>query len=455
MILAPWGDIGGMTRFDAHPPGYYWLVKVVRDAAILFSLKEELALLRLPGLLVHLAMILGTAWGLKSLGCSKHSIALAVLLVGLNPYFADCAAELRNYAVVNGSVHGSFLLFAVLMVHRNSGFTRGIAAAWLAYSLLLAVGMWMHLLCGVVALVLGLAWLFVCCWEKGRHRVFLCGGILAHGGALILFFPWLLVMKDQLAYLSSANLSWMTPATIVNLIKCLSWSIPLAKSPWEVLDANELSLLGWILAFAVLGIPMWSLSEKIGKVLTAIKPTDQAERNEVSLLILGFWVWGGFILLTWFVSMLEVIRVFHANRYQAMVMGPGLMLLALLLARLREGSPRLMRFGVLVVSLVFGFSGGLRLSHPEFKSMLREFEDRYESTLPPRAKRWRCTRKTFSPTSGIGKIGLNLSPWRTPSGGPEQQKRLTFSFCRGGGSKTPRRFIRWRIWRFCVPPTEQ
>lgn len=377
------------TKFDAHPPLYYLLLKGVKTLCQAVGLEASVFWLRLPGLLMQLFTLVASRWLLRQLEFTSGQVLFLISLVAFCPYFANSAAELRNYSVVINLIELGFLIF-LLTVHGRARFTlKEQLGWWLTYALLMALGLWLHLLCAIVTFLLGVLWIVVVCWDRFSNRRFLLFGAGAQFLILLLFFPWLMVLQNQTDYLQSTTHSWMSPPDLLHFSYCLYANIIFAKWGWEILGyQGELELVILVSTFALL-LPWLGVIIMIPRMLFNSATQAEPLKNVKRLRFRGFvyfsalGVWLGFLLITWLLANFKIMQVFHVNRYQAMVHGPALLLFGLgilELVRIHKWLPTIA--GSLLFS-AFLFCQFQPMLNPTFASLMYDFVKKIEFQYPP------------------------------------------------------------------------
>jgi mannosyltransferase len=185
----PLTAIGPLLRQDGSPPLFYVLLHwwtglfgaTVRSGHALALL---FAVLAIPA----------AAWAAWRPFGPRAGVAAAAI-VALDPFAAGYADELRMYSLLllcGLLATGAFLrAFVVAPGHRGWSATFAVALAAVLYA-----HNW-GLFFGAAA---GLAWLMLVAVAGPRRRALLTGGLVAFGGAALLFAPWVPTVLDQAAH---------------------------------------------------------------------------------------------------------------------------------------------------------------------------------------------------------------------------------------------------------------
>jgi mannosyltransferase len=184
----PLSAIPELLRQDGSPPLYYGLLHVWMSV---FGTSDEAT--HLLSLLFALATVPAALWAGWSL-FGRRAGWMAVALVAVNPFLAAYANETRMYTLVAllGLMATATFLHAFVFGRRRYLPLFGVSLALLLYShnwaLFFAVGAGVALL-GCIALAP----------PAERRRLFL-DGVLAFGGAGLLYVPWLPSLAYQVAH---------------------------------------------------------------------------------------------------------------------------------------------------------------------------------------------------------------------------------------------------------------
>ncbi len=311
-------------------------------------------------------------------------------LLAINPFFCNSAAEMHNYAFCVGLIQIAFLLFVLMVKNRGEFPAVHQAPYWFAYSLVVALSMWMHLLSGLVAFLLGVLWVVAVCCTGFRNRSFVLLGAGAQVLILLLVSPWLIVLNNQLEYLGSMKHSWMTPTTVDFLGYCFYVSVLFAQKSWDILYMLDQIALMVVISLLALLLPWCGgiaiLQRKAWELFAGLSQEEGGEPFRdfhFIIFLFAFFLWGGFIFLTWSLTVFEFTQIFHISRYQAIVHGPAMVFLGLCLFELNRFNRTLH-----VVATVLLFQGFV-LSHmttwifPNFGGRLVNFALEIKDQYPP------------------------------------------------------------------------
>ncbi len=147
----------------------------------------------------------------------RRGALLLVGLVALSPFHIVYAQEARQYSL--WAVMTALVCAALLYARRRDDWP-----AWLLYGLIAAIGLYTHLMLGVVLLVQAL-WML---WECARtERAVLVRFALSLSLAALLILPWLTLFLGGLDGVRSVT-SWMTvPVPLDKLIS--AWGLHLTR----------------------------------------------------------------------------------------------------------------------------------------------------------------------------------------------------------------------------------
>ena len=181
----PLADIPGVLRQDGSPPLYYvllslWLQVFGRSEASVHGLSVLFAAIMVP-------VAFWAGWTLFG----RATAWIAALLVAVNPFLTQYAQEGRMYALVAllAMVALTCWLQAFTTDAGNGGVRRGPA---IGFALSFAAMLYTHNWAYFFGAATGIAWLWLLWRAEGaeRRRLFHTG-LLAYGGAILLYLPWL------------------------------------------------------------------------------------------------------------------------------------------------------------------------------------------------------------------------------------------------------------------------
>jgi 4-amino-4-deoxy-L-arabinose transferase-like glycosyltransferase len=251
----PVAELLRLSAGDVHPPGYYLLLHLWRNAAgdSEFSLRF---LSTAAGVLaVAATYVLGRAVGGVRAGL------LAALMLGLSRFHVWWSQEMRMYAL--GALFVVISVWAAVHL-----WDRGRKADWLAYVACTVAGLYTLYLSALAIVVLNLVWLGAS-WRKRPRRPLVWRWLSAQAAVILLFIPWLVYALQHVPTWSSA--SPVSP----RLFPEIYWSFLAAGIPADVQNYRWLTLplLGIFLA-GVLGV-LWVGRRRL-----------HTKRNVVLLLLL-------------------------------------------------------------------------------------------------------------------------------------------------------------------------
>ena len=326
----PLSDIPALLRLDGSPPLYYLLLGGWMS---LFGASE--AATHTLSLVFALAMVPVAFWAGSSL-FGRRAGWTAAVLVAINPFLATYANETRMYTLLALLSVVATATFIHAFVHRRR---RYLPAFAVSLALLLYTHNW-ALLFTVGA---GLA-LIVCILLQPDRRSTFVDGVLAFGGAGLLYAPWLPTLAYQLA---NTGAPFSTLPTLL-------------QARLEVFE-----LVGGIEAVIVLGLGAGVA------IMTLLRPPW--DRRALALVV-TIVITMATVVIGWVLSRDDSIWVF---RYLAVVLGPILVFLA---AGLASGG----RMAVASLALTAVLVAPIGVKTPPFqKSNARDLAERVEPLLGP------------------------------------------------------------------------
>lgn len=176
-----WDDTLNALKGNAeHPPLYYLLARLWAG-----GFGSSIAAMRSFPAVTSLLVFPCIYWLSVELFAAPLTGWVAVAIAAVAPFQIHYAQEAREYA-----------LWTVAILLSCAAFLRALRlntrSSWLLYSLTVALGLYTHILGGLVAIAHGLYLLLVRRWQMIRPYV------LAAIGGLVLFTPWLIVIFNNI-----------------------------------------------------------------------------------------------------------------------------------------------------------------------------------------------------------------------------------------------------------------
>lgn len=235
-------EIARYTAADVHPPLYYWLLKAWQAA---FG-NSELALRSMSLFFMIVAMVIVYALIRKLF--SRRAATLTMLFMVVSPMMVRYSEEARMYGLIMAIVAAATYLLVSAMEAPSR-------RKWLAYAVLIALGMWTHYFTALV-------WITHWLWRwyvlrKGTvrqtaRRFFSKAWVLTHVAAIGLYLPWLPFMIKQLTSVQGGGF-WIGPVTTMSPINFFS-SVLAYVEHWEVQHWLALGVIVCIILATVLTI---------------------------------------------------------------------------------------------------------------------------------------------------------------------------------------------------------
>jgi hypothetical protein len=280
----PLTDIPGVLRQDGSPPLYYLVLHVWMSG---FGTSE--AALRAFSLLCATLAIPVAWWAARTLFGARAGW-IAAVLAATNPFLTQYAQETRMYALVALLGLVACAMFGRAFLGEGSTRERRPWAIGMAVSL--AALMYTHNWALFFAASCGGAWLVLLARRPaGERGELLRAGLIAFGGALALYLPWVPTMLYQAAHTGAP---WSSAPSVSALLGV----------PGQ--------LLGTV-AQAVL-----ALAGGAGVAALLARREDSRARMAVALLAIG----ASTVLLAWLASQASPA---WANRYLAVGLPPFLL----------------------------------------------------------------------------------------------------------------------------------
>jgi hypothetical protein len=330
----PLADIPGVLRQDGSPPLYYlllnlWMELLGRTEADVHALSVLLAVLCVPV----------AYWGGKLL-FDTRTAWIAALLAAVNPFMTQYAQEGRMYSLLTllGLTSLICWLHAFTSDPPADGGVRRAPA--IGFAVAFAAMLYTHNWALFFGAASGLAWLWLLWRADGaERRRLLRTALVAYGGAILLYTPWL---PNTLYQAAHTGAPWANVPTLGVLV-----SVP-AK-----LLGKEAELAVALVAGSGL-VALW-------------RGRGAPARAVAALLVIAV----GTIVLAWLASQLSPA---WATRYLAAGVGPFVLLAAAGFA----AAGRLGLVGLAVVAVLWAIDGA-----PAAKSNVRDVTEAIAPSLRP------------------------------------------------------------------------
>ncbi len=314
-----------LTSRDAHPPGYYLMLKAWLKTARLVGWE--------PGILwaqsLNMAFWLGLtvmAWlgGRRLFGPTRG--ALFACLIAGSAYATLMAHELRGYGLASVALFGAFLVLVDLAADEDLEPERDRSRRkrlWAAYAALATFALWMHLMSALILVLMAGSWLLLLAVRRKISRRLLGEALVAHLTSLLLFSPWLLHLSGQIGFLDRSDPQWMTPPTWENLLWVFSFWYPFGRIGEPSWEQNRILVPFGLVALA---LPLFFAAGSVFWRQTKRAESSEPEARENStragiVAALGLSTAGLFVVSTWLIDRLGLISTFHGPRYPMLVVG--------------------------------------------------------------------------------------------------------------------------------------
>ena len=241
LIRGDFSDIWRMTAIDVHPPVYYFCLKVW---SLIFG-STDFALRSMSVFFAAIGVILAYFWLKRSFGVKEAGIAS--LALALSPLLLRYSQEMRMYGLVFAIVMGATLVLDIALKSKNK-------LAWLAYTLLICLGMWTHYFTA-------LAWLthlvLIACYFKKhglQKAVF-----WVYPLAVVLFLPWLPYFWQQSHSIQQGF--WIDPVDATTPMRLFTETL-IFRDPVETESWLLVLLLASLMTIGVLFVNVWRKTKK-------------------------------------------------------------------------------------------------------------------------------------------------------------------------------------------------
>lgn len=324
-------DIPGVLRQDGSPPLYYVLLSLWMDVA--GSSEESVRALSV----VFGVLCVPVAFWAGSTLFGRRTAWIAALLAAVNPFLTQYSQEGRMYALV--ALLGLVSITCWLQAFTTDADAVRVAPA-IGFAASFAAMLYTHNWALFFGAATGVAWLVLLWRARGVERArLLRTGLLAYGGVVLLYAPWIPTALYQAAHTGAP---WSKAPSLAALA-----SVP----------ARMLGEVAEVAVFLAAGAGVWALLRTRGPLARA------------AACLLGIGVLT--IVLAWIGSQVSPA---WANRYLAAGIAPFLLLAAAGFAH----AGRLGLVGLALVAVLWAVDGA-----PSEKSNVREVAQSIAPSLRP------------------------------------------------------------------------
>jgi mannosyltransferase len=332
----PLGDIPHALRLDGSPPVYYLLLHVWMSV---FGTSEEAT--RALSVLCALLAIPVAWWAANNL-FGPRAAWMAAVLTATNPFLTRFAQEARMYALLALLALIACGAFGRAFTGEDSIRARRPWAICLAVTL--ALMLYTHNWALFFATSCGVVWLFLLFRASGeRRRHLLLTGLVAFGGALLLYLPWIPTTLYQAAHTGAP------------------WS---EAPPIVALAASVGQMLGKFAQVAVILIAGAGLAQLWSTRGRSLSPAGRAAASLLAIAVLT-------VTLAWISSQVSPA---WANRYLAVGVAPLLLVAG-------AGLANAGRLGIAGLIVAAALAAGD--TAPDDKSNVRDVADAIGPSLRP------------------------------------------------------------------------
>lgn len=210
-----------LSKGDTNPPGFSILLRSWSEMLSLLGLPTSILTARSLGIVAWLVLLLVVAVRSRTLG-GRRLATMAVVVLSANGMLATISKDVRVYALLSVGV-----LLCAYMFHELAWRPRSSKSARTMLRCLglggtiafLTVG---HLLAPVAVACVLLAWVGVYGLSGWLDRSKMAVALVACTLGAVASLSWLRFVPDQVAFLSSSRVEWMTEPTARNLFNvCL------------------------------------------------------------------------------------------------------------------------------------------------------------------------------------------------------------------------------------------
>jgi len=312
------GELLRLTGLDTHPPLYYLLLKAW---AGLFGWSElalrSLSVLAAGGAVVMAGLLVKRLFGVRA-------ALIALPFVVLAPFLLRYGFEVRMYSLASLiGIAATYSLVSALSAHGRKQWT-----LYGLYAVLVALGVYTlyYLALLWIAHVVWLLWL----WRREKRSLAKAPWLLAFGGSVLLFLPWLPTFISQVGNGALAPIS--QAMTLENLMGIVSFGF-VYQPVWQLTAAVSLLVLFVIVTVSYVVIRAFKTIEK---------------RQLPYLMLLAMYILVPVAVLT----IVSLARPMYVERYLAHVLIGGMLLIGVSAAVVLPKATRTMRAAILMLPVI-------------------------------------------------------------------------------------------------------
>lgn len=312
------GELLRLTGLDTHPPLYYILLKAW---AGIFGWSEialrSLSVVCAAGAVVFAGLLARKLFGVRV-------ALLALVFVALAPLLIRYGFEIRMYALASlvGIAATYTLVSALEAKGRRQLVLYGIYAALVAigiYALYYMALLWM-------AHVVWLTWL----WLRDKKPLFKAQWLLAYGGSILLFLPWLPTFLSQVGNGALAPIS--QAMTLENLMGIISFNF-VYQPVWQLTAVVSLLILFVLVVGSYISV-------------RAFKTVDKKRRPY--LVLLALYVAVPIAVLT----VVSLARPMYVERYLAHIAIGGVLFIGVAAAITMAKASRVAKTAIVLLPII-------------------------------------------------------------------------------------------------------
>lgn len=366
LALQPFSRLLELSRADAHPPGYFILLKSWLALCRRAGLEPSPGLARLPGLLPWV-VVLATAW-IGSRRFSRPPIQiLFTLSLAVSAGLAFWVRNIRGYGFAMAAL---FVCFVVLwhLLSPGEQERRHRRTLWALYAMAASFSLWMHLLSAATLFWLGVAWLVTVARRRAWSSPLFVEGALANAAAIAFFSPWAWQLVHEVGRIATESQDWRTPRTVPNLLRVFFFWFPFGEMRLPGKGGYPLLMqgLGLLSILLPLGTAAWCIFRSRCLSRPFSGHGEPATLRRGALLGLGVSV--ATVLTLWTVDRFGYGRTFDGARYTVFSMPlwvTGLACLSIRAADAFPAAPRVLPYLLMAPWFAASFWGQARAARIE------------------------------------------------------------------------------------------
>jgi len=312
MIQRSFSQIFHDTSKDAHPPLYYYALKIWMGFFERLGFEQHVTIGRWFSYVGFLFGVFNCRFLLtKYLGYVKAVLISTMIMI--LPAWYDSVDDMRNYAWVMSLALVAGIAYVWILDQRNDEdfSTKKSFFLWSIFTVCMSIAWWMHILVGLTLFWFGIVWVYFSLKDFFIYKKLFKSSYFIHGALsfillLITYIPWILVLDDQLGYITFVDLSWMTSPTVPHFLASIYFTLSMGRLSWGL-------YVGYVpfVQYSVMFIFCLAFLYSVGSFIYQ----RANQRVKIHLFVSGVLISVGYFYTLWCLTIWDVVSIFHGPRY--------------------------------------------------------------------------------------------------------------------------------------------